>query len=250
MEISEKANLTDIYSKSHIDSSIAAKQDTLVSGTNIKTINSQSIIGSGDITISGGAIIDDTDTSTGKTWSSSKINSKKLIMSVGPTYAGYYEFNFDTNTSQSKLDGFLAQAFDSSVAESIHFVMQDGGMNFKINMWPYSDAHSETITSLEGTRTYTIDKVALKITMNDPQFISFGKADQNGDIISIYISHMPSGPTTEHLEYLYECVTSHYEDKMSISGERFEDDMMSVYLWGRARYEGYYNGLNRWWSDA
>lgn len=33
---------------------IASKQDTLVSGTNIKTINGNSILGSGDITISGG----------------------------------------------------------------------------------------------------------------------------------------------------------------------------------------------------
>lgn len=31
---------------------VAAKQDTLVSGTNIKTINSQTILGSGDITFS------------------------------------------------------------------------------------------------------------------------------------------------------------------------------------------------------
>ena len=31
------------------------KQDTLVSGQNIKTINGESIVGSGDITISGGS---------------------------------------------------------------------------------------------------------------------------------------------------------------------------------------------------
>ena len=37
---------------------IANKQDTLVSGTNIKTINSQSLLGSGDITITGGQATD------------------------------------------------------------------------------------------------------------------------------------------------------------------------------------------------
>ena len=36
-----------------VEASLGNKQDTLVSGTNIKTINSQSIIGSGDLTISG-----------------------------------------------------------------------------------------------------------------------------------------------------------------------------------------------------
>lgn len=34
---------------------LAQKQDTLVSGTNIKTINNQSLLGSGNITISGGS---------------------------------------------------------------------------------------------------------------------------------------------------------------------------------------------------
>lgn len=34
---------------------VDAKQDSLVSGSNIKTINGQSIVGSGDITISGGS---------------------------------------------------------------------------------------------------------------------------------------------------------------------------------------------------
>lgn len=37
---------------------LATKQDTLVSGTNIKTINSQSLLGSGDITITGGQATD------------------------------------------------------------------------------------------------------------------------------------------------------------------------------------------------
>ena len=37
-----------------ISNAITNKQDTLVSGTNIKTINNESILGSGNITISGG----------------------------------------------------------------------------------------------------------------------------------------------------------------------------------------------------
>lgn len=38
-----------------IGTKVKSKQDILVSGTNIKTINNQSILGSGNITISGGA---------------------------------------------------------------------------------------------------------------------------------------------------------------------------------------------------
>lgn len=40
--------------KKYADDVVATKQDTLVSGTNIKTINNESILGSGNITIQGG----------------------------------------------------------------------------------------------------------------------------------------------------------------------------------------------------
>lgn len=39
--------------KKYVDDNLATKQDTLVSGTNIKTINNQSILGSGNIDVSG-----------------------------------------------------------------------------------------------------------------------------------------------------------------------------------------------------
>lgn len=41
--------ITDAYTKVEVDNSLAAKQATLVSGTNIKTINGGSILGSGNI---------------------------------------------------------------------------------------------------------------------------------------------------------------------------------------------------------
>lgn len=43
------------YNTATIDSKINSKQDTLVSGTNIKTINNQSLLGNGNLTISGGS---------------------------------------------------------------------------------------------------------------------------------------------------------------------------------------------------
>lgn len=54
--------VTDTYSTTSSDamsgkavaSAISGKQDTLVSGTSIKTINNESILGSGNITVSGG----------------------------------------------------------------------------------------------------------------------------------------------------------------------------------------------------
>ena len=43
------------YTESEMDTALGNKQATLVSGTNIKTINNQSILGSGNLTIQGGS---------------------------------------------------------------------------------------------------------------------------------------------------------------------------------------------------
>lgn len=56
--LSSKADTATTYTKTETDNAITAatstKQDTLVSGTNIKTINNQSILGEGNIEIQGG----------------------------------------------------------------------------------------------------------------------------------------------------------------------------------------------------
>ena len=72
VEISGKTNFTtdnritvtdsgddseDIAYLSDISSAVTSKQDTLVSGTNIKTINNQSLLGSGNINMSGGDVL-------------------------------------------------------------------------------------------------------------------------------------------------------------------------------------------------
>ena len=45
---------TDFYTKQEVDNKVSTKQDVLVSGTNIKTINGKDILGSGDVTIETG----------------------------------------------------------------------------------------------------------------------------------------------------------------------------------------------------
>ena len=46
-----KANTADTYTKTQVDTALGGKQATLVSGTNIKTVNNQSLLGSGNIEI-------------------------------------------------------------------------------------------------------------------------------------------------------------------------------------------------------
>ena len=55
-------------------SGLAGKQDTLVSGTNIKTVNGNSLLGSGDITISGGGAVSGVKGDTESTYRTGNVN--------------------------------------------------------------------------------------------------------------------------------------------------------------------------------
>ena len=56
--LSDFINDTNYVDTTDLSTALADKQDTLVSGTNIKTINNNSILGSGNLTISGGSATD------------------------------------------------------------------------------------------------------------------------------------------------------------------------------------------------
>lgn len=61
-------NPANYYTKNEVDTALGGKQATLVSGTNIKTINNQSILGEGNITIDPGTQITvDSELSTSST---------------------------------------------------------------------------------------------------------------------------------------------------------------------------------------
>lgn len=51
IEINKKANSADVYTKSHIDTELGKKQNNLVSGTNIKSINGETLLGAGDLKV-------------------------------------------------------------------------------------------------------------------------------------------------------------------------------------------------------
>ena len=55
-EVVITADSLNVYNKTEIDTALNGKQDSLVSGTTIKTINGNSILGEGNIEITGGTV--------------------------------------------------------------------------------------------------------------------------------------------------------------------------------------------------
>ena len=76
-----KSKYTGTQIEGYLDA-VPKKQDTLVSGENIKTINGQSIIGSGDIAIEGGG---DVDTSSIEKVTAAALNDLNNRINALPT---------------------------------------------------------------------------------------------------------------------------------------------------------------------
>ena len=118
------------------------KQDKLVSGTNIKTINGTSILGSGDITISGGSGIDDSTISTSSTYSSSKIDS---------TYLKAPEGRLDIENGRVNLKNNPNSVYSITNNEVVMELNDDGlryhnnATNLDVNITPYYGAIDQNV---------------------------------------------------------------------------------------------------------
>lgn len=109
------------YEKSEVDTALNSKQNTLVSGTNIKTINNTSLLGTGNINIQGGGSV--TIDSTWITGSTNPVESQ-LIQSALSEKAD----NEDIPTNLSDLnndEGFVTQNHTHSIEDTDLFSVLD-----------------------------------------------------------------------------------------------------------------------------
>ena len=93
-----------IVLESELESGLASKQDTLISGTNIKTINNTSILGTGDITISGGSglyLHSITATLTDQSSASTLTGAISIISTVGTSYSDLTSADYTVITGSS-----------------------------------------------------------------------------------------------------------------------------------------------------
>lgn len=101
IENSEEITPTD---KEQIESQLANKQDRLVSGVNIKTINHESLLGEGNIRITGeGGTADYEDLDNKPSINNVELNGNKTLGDLGIQPAGSYALASDIPTNLSEL---------------------------------------------------------------------------------------------------------------------------------------------------
>ena len=86
-------NLSNYYTKGETDTLLGEKQPTLVSGTNLKTINNKSLLGEGNIDIQGGGgssvnVVQATGTSTSDVMSQDAVTKAFNTYTISPNYDG------------------------------------------------------------------------------------------------------------------------------------------------------------------
>lgn len=110
-----------------------SKQDTLVSGSNIKTINGEDILGEGNIVIQGGGdvSIDDTTIAIDKTWSSNKINQELENKSGGAV-----------EITQAEYDALP----DSKYTNGIIYAVKDAEADVVVPIGSEYDEENEKVT--------------------------------------------------------------------------------------------------------
>lgn len=126
-----------------LETAVATKQDTLVSGTNIKTINNNSILGSGNLSISGGSsnVYSYQEEVVG-TW----LTGKPLYRVVKiHSFNSYGDFNFDYSANYNVV---MYQTFynggslivEDNYENSVRSFVDNGAhhYNFKITSSPYN----------------------------------------------------------------------------------------------------------------
>lgn len=156
-----KANVSHTHSQSDIDglsSTLANKQDSLVSGVSIKTINGVSVLGSGDIVISGGG---SSDHSTLTNRNIADAHHMSAITGLTTVLAGKSDTTHTHSYGIVDISGLstaLAGKSDTGHTHSVATTSVDGFMSAadktKLNgIATGATANTGTVTSVSGSGT-------------------------------------------------------------------------------------------------
>ncbi len=128
------------YTESEVDTALNGKQNTLVSGTNIKTINNTSLLGTGNINIQGGGSV-----TIDSTWITGSTNpaESQLIQSAldDKTDVGHTHNDTEINSSYTNIEmGTLILAtLDDVIEYNEPFTRINRALEHMLDNWEYYD---------------------------------------------------------------------------------------------------------------
>lgn len=172
--LDDKADTSTTYTKTEVNDLLDDKQDTLISGTNVKTINNQSLLGSGNINIQGGG------------GSLYEHNISIILSKTDQTKRAIIGFTFlSNNSNEINTEALLLQAIQNKYGT-------DGGIEYQVCAYEYHDTTNNIdIQSSSYASIFDVGN-ALEISFVDERpnlSVSFYNTDF--DIIEVYDTITP-----------------------------------------------------------
>lgn len=185
---------------------LASKQDTLVSGTNIKTVNGQSLLGNGNIQIEGGGTI--TVDSELSTTSENPVQNKVITNAInGKQDAGDYALKSEIpDTSELATKEELAAKLDTATynSEKANFALKSE-LPDTSTLATKSEVTSGLATKLD-VATYNVDKPTFALKTEIPDISGLAtKTELSGKLdTATYNSEKASFETKENAAATYQ----------------------------------------------
>ena len=200
---SVSASQVGAYTKTEVDTKLATKQNTLVSGTNIKTINNQTLLGSGNITIEGGGSAEIPSIDVTMAMGTGSLTSEQLEIAKNNNVVRFYSDVGGVDVTACKVEGSYLYHTTGQITFSVISMLVDTNIMHLI---------IDGTSGQFGIHSATVPE---SIVINDGQ-LKFG-AD-------VSFGH---GPTDEGLrEFLKSVGVAHFRTDTDISqmqvGESFE----------------------------
>lgn len=154
-EISANDILVHIRQIANLENKVDNKQDTLISGVNIKTINNESLLGSGNINIGGGS-------GSGNVSTNDTLTANNLILGDGTTYIKKATVSISDIALTADLPVVTFNESTISGGTTIYGMTVDGdNYNFATN------SQSVSLNTVAGNESITVDSDTLTLVTRD-----------------------------------------------------------------------------------
>ncbi|MBQ5696167.1 MAG: hypothetical protein IIV48_05880 [Clostridium sp.] len=201
---------TTYYNKNQTNNLLNNKQNTLISGQNIKTINSESLLGEGNIIIQGGGSSDYEDLENKPKINNIELTGNKTLNNLGIQPAGNYALESEIPTKTSDLtndSGFITgyTETDPTVPSHVKNITQAN-----ITSWNNKSDFSGDYNDLSNKPTIPTVPTKVSAFTNDVGYLTehqdvSGKVDKEtgkglstNDFTTTYKNNVDSNTTARH----------------------------------------------------